>query len=342
MEVNVILPTLADKRTSVIIFGLIAVSVGAVAIIAAGLIETVDSPDLLAAAIAFDLLITVPLAFFFLVIRRNSMSLLALAPVVGAGWLAAFLVLPAEHRAPLYVAEIGAFAFEVFIVFTIGRKAWKAARDPSSATGDTLTNLRRIAVETIGNRRLGAAAGTEFAALYYALVSWFRKSGGSGSAAAFSYHKRSGLIGIAVVLMFAMTVEVAVLHVLLSMWSPAAAWVVTALTFYGGIWFIGHFRASVLRPVIVTEEAILFRSGILYDLDIPFDSVARIDTKKPDSGRAVSAAFFGEPTHWIVLSGEIEAEGAFGFTTKISAIGFIPDEPEKFGELMRMRIGGER
>ncbi len=321
-----------------LLFGVLAAAIFSVAIVTSGWIAGVDSPNLLAAAIAFDLLITVPLAFYFLVIRRNSMSLLALGPIVGAGWLAAYFILPVEHRAPLYVAEIGAIAFEAFIIFTISRNAVKAVRDPKNNSGDPLPSLRNIAADTIGNRRLGIAAGTEIAALYYAIISWFTKGRTPESAKAFSYHRRSGLVGIALILLFALVVETVVLHVVVSMWSPTAAWIITALSIYGGIWLLGHFRASVLRHVLVDDQSIAFKSGLLYDFSIPLAIVKCIAHSKPEDGKAVSAAIFGEASHWIVLNEEIEAEGAFGFTTKLDAVGFTPDEPTEFEAVVGSRI----
>ncbi|MCO6511380.1 MAG: hypothetical protein J5I65_11375 [Aridibacter famidurans] len=331
---SLFLRTVTDRRTSLAIFGLFAAVVAAVALVASAWIPSVPQPDLLAAAVAIDLLITVPLAFYFLVFRRYGLSLPAFAPVIGAGWLIAYLVLPEGHRSPLLIAEAGAVVFEVAIVVWIARKVWKAAKAPGNELEDPLSRLRRIAGETVGNRRLGSFAGTELAVFYYSLFSWRSRPSVPERAAAFTYHRRSGQVAITLVLLFLVAAETVVMHYVISLWSAPVAWVTTVLSIYGGLWILADLRASVLRPVLVTRDSILIKAGLRYDVEIPIDVVDRIEREKPSDGPFVSAALFGEPSHWIVLNETLEAEGVLGFRSVFRAIGFSPDEPAAFEEAL--------
>ncbi|QQS42896.1 MAG: hypothetical protein IPM63_08170 [Acidobacteriota bacterium] len=338
---SLFLRTVTDRRTSLAIFGLFAALVASVAIVASAWIPEVAQPDLLAAAIAIDLLITVPVAFYFLVSRRYSLSLPAFAPVIGAGWLIAYLVLPDGHRAPLLIAEAGVLAFEVAIVAWIARKVWKAAKSPSDELEDPLSRLRRIAGETVGNRRLGSVAGTELGVLFYSLFSWRSRPSVPEGGAAFTYHRKSGQTAITIVLLFLIAAETAVAHYLISLWSAPVAWAVTALSVYGGLWILADLRASVLRPVLIADDSILIKAGLRYDVEIPIEMMDCIERAKPSEGPLVSAALFGDPTHWIVLNETLQAEGVFGFRSEFRAIGFSPDEPAAFevavGEALRSR-----
>ncbi|HUF05359.1 MAG TPA: hypothetical protein VMM38_14440 [Aridibacter sp.] len=332
--------TVTDRRTSLVLFGLFAGLVAAAAVVVSGWIRAVPQPDLLASAIAIDLLITVPLAFYFLVARRYSLSLPAFAPVIGAGWLIAYLVLPEGHRSPLLVAEAGALFFEVAIVVWITRKVWKAAKAPDSALSDPLSNLRRIAGETIGNQRLGSIAGTELAVFFYSLFSWRSSPSVPDGSVGFSYHKRSGQGAMTFALLFLLAAETVVVHVVVSFWSVPAAWVITALSIYGGLWILADFRASMLRPVLIAGDSILFKAGLRYDVEVPLDLVEGVAPAKPAERPKVSTVLLGEPTHWIVLSDTCRAEGVLGFQTEFRAIGFSPDDPAAFEEAMAERITG--
>lgn len=331
---SLLVRTVTDRRTSVFLFGLIAGLVAIVAVFASGWIPAVPQPDLLAAAIAIDLLITVPVAFYFLVGRRYSLPLPAYAPVVGAGWLIAYLILPGGHRSPLLIAEAGAVIFEVAIVVWITRKVWKAARSPGAANADPLSNLRRIAGETIGNRWLGSVAGTEIAVFFYSLFSWRSRPSIPQGAAAFTYHKGSGQVAITLVLLFLIAAETGVAHYVISLWSAPLAWVITALSIYGGLWILADLRASVLRPILITDDSLLLKAGLRYDVVVPIELVDRIERTKPSEGPFVSVGLFGEPTHWIVLKEVLQAEGVLGFRTKFRAIGFSPDDPAAFEDVM--------
>ncbi len=335
---SLFLRMLTDGRTSVAIFGLFAAIVAATAFFSAVWIPAVEQPDLLAAAIAIDLLITVPVAFYFLVARRYSLSLIAYGPIVGAGWLIAYLVLPEGHRSPLLIAEAGAAVFEIAIVVWITRKVLKAAKVRGGELEDPLSRLRRIAGNVVGNRWLGSVAGTELAVFFYSLLSWRSLPSVPEGSAAFTYHKRSGQTAVTLVLLFLIAAETLVVHFLISAWSPPVAWVVTALSIYGGLWIIGDLRASVLRPVLIAGDTVLIKAGLRYDVKIPIDLVDGVERARPSEGPYVSTALLGESTHWVILDSEQKAEGVLGFRTRFRAIGFSPDDAEGFEESLNRTL----
>ena len=335
---SLFLRMLTDRRTSAAFFGLFAALVAATAFAASAWIAAVPQPELFAAAITIDLLITVPVAFYFLVARRYSLSLPAYGPVVGAGWLIAYLVLPEGHRSPLLIAEAGAVIFEVAIVVWITRKALNAAKVRGGELEDPLSRLRRIAGETVGNRWLGSVAGTELAVFFYSLLSWRSRLSVPDGAASFSYHKKSGQVAITLVLLFLVAAETIVAHLMITAWSTPLAWVITALSVYGGLWILADLRASVLRPILITRDSILIKAGLRYDVEIPVELVERVERARPLEGPHISTALFGEPTHWIVLNEALMAEGVLGFRTEFGAIGFSPDNAGGFDEALNRTL----
>ncbi len=332
---------LTDRRTSVAAFVMLAIAVFAAASLASWWIALVTSPGLLATAVTIDLLVTIPVAFYFLVARRYSLSFATVAPVVGAGWLAAYYFLPSTHRTPLYFAEVAAVAMEAGVIFWIGRRIWRASRQAGARSADFLDRARKIAVEVLQNRTLGAMAATELAMFYYLTIGWFRRPRESADDPAFNCYRRSGQGGIVLVLILLFAVEGTVAHLLISRWSVTIAWIVTALTIYGGLWIIGDWRATVLRPTRITGESLVVRAGLRFDLEIPIGAIREIARTRPDEGKSISTVLLSEPEFWIVCEGEITGRGLLGLPLKCNAVGLTPDAPELFVEALERAKGKE-
>ena len=58
-----------------------------------------------------------------------------------------------------------------------------------------------------------------------------------------------------------MATEGLAVHVLILKWSALVAWIFTIGTVYGALWLIADYRATVLRPILVSDESILIRAG---------------------------------------------------------------------------------
>lgn len=325
---------LADRRISILIFAMIAASVGLLAAAVSGSAYFLDAPTLLSAAITFDLLVTVPVAFYLLVARRFSLSIVTVAPVAGAGWLAAYVVLPVDHQGPLAFAEFGVAVVEVAAVAWIVRRVWLAAREKGSRNADPLANLRRISKDVLGSRRFGSIFAAELAMFYYAVGAWRARPHLPHGADAFSCYKKSGQGALVFGILLLITAEGLVVHLVVSKWSVAAAWVITALTIYGGLWLLGDYRATVLRPMLLQGDSLEIRAGLRYNFSIPIEAIDSVVRTRPETGPDVSVTLLSGPTHWIVFNRVITAEGMFGFTKEIRAVGLTPDDPEGFEQAM--------
>ncbi|OGF14536.1 MAG: hypothetical protein A2W00_05030 [Candidatus Eisenbacteria bacterium RBG_16_71_46] len=298
--------------------------------------------DAIVAGLTVDIVVVVPLAFYLLIVRRRGLPLVTLAPVFILSVLAASWVLPADHHHLLGPLEALVVPVELGLVAWI---AWRAARALRKArhdeAADPLEHLRRAAFDLTRNDRFAAVAALEIGVLYYALGSWRARPHAPAGWAAFTQHRHSGHAGIVLGLLLVMAVEGLAVHVVLLKWSALVAWLFTIGTAYCALWLIGDYRATVLRPILVDDENILFRAGFRWMLRVPRERVAAAGRTRPEFGKeCLNLTFLGSPTRWLTLSEPMLALGPYGFRHRVRAVGIDPDTVEAFGRMLDVQPVG--
>jgi hypothetical protein len=135
-----------------------------------------------------------------------------------------------------------------------------------------------------------------------------------------------------------MTVEGLAVHVLLYQWSALVAWIFTIGTVYGALWLIADYRATVLRPILVSDEGIVIRAGFRCTLRVPHACVVGVGPTKPAYGEeCLNLTFLGTSTRWLTLSEPMQALGPYGFRRRVRAIGIEPDTAEEFDRALDSR-----
>ncbi|MGI4830288.1 MAG: hypothetical protein ACRYFU_19105 [Janthinobacterium lividum] len=79
---------------------------------------------------------------------------------------------------------------------------------------------------------------SEFAVLYYALLSW-RTPKTRQHDKRFSTHRNGGLAVVLIVLACLTTIEIPIVHLVLARWNKTVAWVFTTFGIYGFVRSIG-------------------------------------------------------------------------------------------------------
>lgn len=96
--------------------------------------------------------------------------------------------------------------------------------------------------------------------------------GESPAGAAFSYHR--AVAPMLWVLLGLMVVETSVVHLLVALWSPRAALVLSLLSLATIAWFISFIRSFRHHPVRITSEGLVWPVGKLRSITIPWSQVA--------------------------------------------------------------------
>jgi hypothetical protein len=274
-------------------------------------------------AVLFDLVVVFPLVFATVVLRPARRSWLGAAPVMALGAMVAGALLArrADMKLPLRLA--GAVA-ELAVLALLVVRVRKANGQLRGAASDDL--LLRVGALSDPVLRV---AGAEFLVVYYALVGPFVRRLSRPNE--FGYTEESGLGGVLFAFGFVTLMETIAAHVLLSMWSARAAWVLTALSVYTLLWLAAAFQAARLRPVVVSEDQLLVRSSLLWTVEVPRDAIecVRAVDDAPRDKRVLRAALGTSPVLLVTLKRPVRARGPFGTHRTVDAIALYVDEPAR-------------
>jgi hypothetical protein len=286
----------------------------------------------LAAGASLDLMLTVPAAWYWLLVRPGLRSKNTVLFVAQMGLLRAAFLFPDVVPGRVWIAGGMELALIALVVTSLRRASGGPAAD---RTADPIDRLRAVFHRFTPSIVAAKAMASEFSVFYYAFA-WKPKPHVPPGTRAFPMHERSGasvLIGCLAVISL---VEIVPVHLLLAYkWSATAAWVATGLSVWGAVWMTAISRAFALRPTLVSSDSILVRYGLLFRLRIPVGSIQSID--------AGSALLPGTrvipkdtpPSVCIRFNQPLDAEIMLGFTKRVAAIGLSADDATGFADALR-------
>ena len=235
----------------------------------------------LSKAITFDVLLTIPLVYYFL-IRKTTVPKTSIIPVIIIGVLLATYIIPKENQDllnafknwALPIIELSVFTFLVFKIV----KARKAFKKNSVAHSDFFTILKET-YSTILPKRIVPFFITEISVFYYGFICWRKQK---LSKKEFTYHKESGSVTLLIVFLFLIAIETLAFHLLISSWNETFAWVLTGISIYSGVQIFGFLKSMLNRPVIITKTQLLLRYGIMKETIIDIKDISTIELSSKD------------------------------------------------------------
>jgi hypothetical protein len=316
-------------------FGLSLTAIYAVSVSIVARLPLQDSPELIAGAVTLGLTVLVPFLYYLLLARPCGWPVITVVPVFLASVLIAQRLLPEDRHQMLDLVSYGAALAELTVVVMIVVKGFQLRqgyREASARGTDVYESLRESAQQVLGETAGGAVA-YETTLFYYAGVGWWRSADSDDGS--FSVHRASAYVPLMIAMMIAVVVETVAIHLLVRLWSPTVAWVLTALSLYALVWLIGDIHAVRLKPVRVSTDRLLLRIGLRWSISVPFDLIESVSTvagpssDAPDEGY-LKAVLLGEPNRRIQLRQPVAAVGLYGLTRRVSTIDLHLDEPERF------------
>lgn len=289
-------------------------------------------PDLFSLAVAFDIHIFIPILYYLLAVRRGGLPLVSIMPVLLASGVAAGLILPAEHARAADLLGLAVVPLELGIIAYVIRNVIRLRRSMlAMGIEDTVDRLRYVMRGLVGNSRLSEVMVAEIAVWYYALFSW--RAVAPAGARRFSYHRRSAYGSMVAAMAMATVVEGAGVHALAASWSPAVAWINTAMSAYMLVLLVADFRAACLRPLSVAGGLLRLRIGLRWSADIPVAEIASIGTPSREAAARrkakgmLNGTLGGRPTLLITLRAPTVVTGPFGIRRSVTEILLGADDP---------------
>jgi len=171
-------------------------------------------------------------------------------------------------------------------------------------------------------------AAVELQAFYYAFCCWRAKPEVTPGSRAFSIHREAGVVALFSVIAVLGCIETVGIHFLISRWNRTAAWVLTILSGYGLVWIVGLCQSIRLRPVLLDEEGLLLRLGLVWSLRVPYSAIAALHDG--GWGHDAKVAPLGGPKTVIELHQPATLVYPFGITRQARRIGVAVDGHPEF------------
>lgn len=302
-----------------------------------------SSHGILNLAVSIDLLLTIPL-IYFLLIRKSDIPKTTIVPVMIIGMVLGSLFLPTDgqHYISLFklwilpVVEISVLTYVLFKV----RRAVKRFKIVQGATPDFYTAVKSTCKELMPSVAANVTSA-EIAMVYYAFFNWKKRPYQSNE---FTHHKRSGTPILMYTFIFLIVIETFAVHLILVKYSLVAAWILTILSVYTGFQIFGFARSLAQRPIVIEQDRIVFRYGILNETTINFDQIEKLEpTRKSienmEGTRKLSPLGEMESHNLLVhMKSEHTMHAIYGFKKKFSTLAVFVDDVQGFTKAVEDRI----
>jgi hypothetical protein len=292
--------------------------------------------ELMTFAVTADLALTVPLIYYFLVVRTQKISWFSTLVVYLVMVTLATFILPNESQTYLYWFEMSLILTEGFLVTVLIiniRKIIKQYRIEKERTGDFIVNLDNT-LTTVLKKSLPPVV-SEIAMLRYAFLFWKIPVEALPHQKAFSVHKKSGTVAMYIAFMFAIVAEATAVHFLLVGWNETVAIILLILSIYSLFFVIGLVSSITKRPILVDGDAIIIRIGLMWKVEIQrndieyLELVKRVD-EKDKSIENLAAILLTSPNMILHLKSPVIVHGIYGIKKTTSKLAIFVDDKEGF------------
>jgi hypothetical protein len=285
----------------------------------------------LPAAVTFDLLLGIPLLYYWLIVRRYQLPVTTVVAAFGAALAIGYYLIPKPQQQHLHWASqsLGLLKVGVVVVSIINLRrlvrAYQAARQHSA---DYLLNLS-AAFQTVFGRSLGPLV-SEISMFRYALLSWRAAPEVGAAETAYFSHRESGFTPLIITLAGLSVVETGAVHLLASRWNATAALVLLILDLYTLVFLLAHLRAVALRPVVVTAEHLVVRVGFVWRAVVPLQSIAAVEALRdePTADKQtlnVAKPLLTSPNVLITLAEPTTVTGMYGIQRRVNRVALYVD-----------------
>jgi len=292
-------------------------------------------------AVSLDLIITAPLIYFFL-IRKTEISKLTVVTMIILGVILGTYTIPEEHQNIINFARyIGVPAIEFsiigFILFQL-RKLVVKYKSTKGTSPDFVTTLR-TAVSEVLPKKVAPAFVLEIAMVYYCFFTWKKPVIPING---FTYHKKSGLSLIFGVFVGIILIETFAFHIFVERWSTLIAWIGTCLSLYSMMQVIGIIKSASRRPILLEDEKIMLRFGLLHETEIQYEDIEKIELSRKAISNDPLAKRLGHElighNTIIFLKKENTLNGLFGIKNNYTKLMLYVDDRERFKTTIDNRL----
>lgn len=303
-------------------------------------------------AISIDILITFPI-FLALFLRGRSLSLKFILPGMVWATIIYRVLIPSEFRDAFISPEFILFPLELFIVFSIIRKARQfrsqyvqQSKEQSSILSDPLDLWRSASAQIFSNPKVSEIFAQEIATFHYAfgLLKSKHKEANRSEELSFSQHKKAGYGPVLFVILMAAFTELFAVHLLLADRWPHFIWVLSILSAYSILFVWADYRAHRYSRITLGQDELNLRVGLRIRSRLSFDKIKDVEllsygnAQVEEEKLGLKALVFGTANVRLHLMSREKFRHLFGIAREADYIDLFLDDPESFRDSLLERI----
>lgn len=295
--------------------------------------------DMVATAFLGDIIITFPVAYYYLLIRPLKLKMRSLFLVISCCLAIAYFILPTHQQG--YIAQIKKltmFAELGVLIYAISKikrintlyKHLKIAEPYNPYL------LRKSMVEVLGDNISIKLMASEIGMLKFGLMPLGKKEAIPTDATGYSIHKEAGYIAMFSIVVFACFAELIGFHLLIAHYSKTAAVIVSILTAYGIIIITGDLAAIIKMPVLITPERLILRTGVRWFADVGRCNIIAVEKIRigfePDKDTFSGGILKSSINICFTFAQPVSVERVYSKTLSVTKIVMTVDDADKLIE----------
>jgi membrane protein YdbS with pleckstrin-like domain len=320
------------------------------------LFEPFDEKIVIASLI--DFILVIPFLTYFFIIR-NKYSIKALGIPLLAGYAAAYYIIPQEYLQSfnnltwIIIAIEGlVLTIELFLLFKILRFLPQLIKEFNNRNKEGyyfIENINECLKAIFPSSAIRKIWITESSIYYYALFCFKKKKNTHTDSGQFSYHKKTSVIALNIMLIHAVVIETLGVHYLLHKINPIISYITLLLNIYTVLLFIAEIQATRLTPIQIRNKELIIQIGIMKRISISLENISKfeyyqgpekLNNKELEQifDARVNDFFQEKPMFDLYLNETSTANLLYGFTKKVNRIVFTVDEPERFYQTLSQTL----
>ncbi len=291
-------------------------------------------------ALAIDLVVVAPLLAYVLLVRAHRAKPIVLAPLLLVGFVLASTVIVPRPAGTLAVLEVVVLGVEIGVVVALLVMARRALAGSVAPGGDLFDRVRAGAESLVGRGRASGVFATE--ASIIAATLGFGRARSEDTEHVWTMHRSAGYLPLLVTMLAMLPIETLVVHLVVSLVSHTAAWVLTALSLYTGVWLVGDYRAWRNRRTELSGGELRLRVGVRAEARVPLSQIESVECGRYPLDREssfVRAIVWGDANIRLRTQSPVRLTRMYGMSAETRELEFRVDEPERLRDEIMKRIG---
>lgn len=293
-------------------------------------------------AVGIDLLIMIPILYYFLIVKRLKQHILTLVFGVSLSVTVSYFILPKSHYFIIEYAEKLLVILEILFVGYVLIKAKSIIEEYRRLNinhYDFIGNLKKSFQKNVGVSPLINFLVSELIMLRYGLFFWI-KAKKSITDNEFTIHQNSGFIALFSVLIFVSVIECCVIHLLVGHYYETLAWILTAISIYSLVFLVAHLFAVIDQRISIDASKIFVRVGFFWNFEIQKSHIDKVEIIKKDIDKTTEdelntcKLLLTQPNIAIYLTEKYAISGIYGLKREVNVIYLCVDDGKRFVEML--------